>query len=230
MKTIGLIGGITWESTVTYYAVINRETQRQLGGVHSARIVMHSVDFQDIVDLQNEGRWDDGAVMLSKAASDLVRCGAEVVLMCCNTMHLVAPEVEQAAGVKLLHIADPLGAAIRAAGLQRVALLGTLFTMRKEGVLIDRLRRVHGLDVITPDDAAADEVHRMIYAFQKDGLSDATRERCRAIADDLVARGAEGLILGCTELPLMLKTEDSKIPQFDTATLHALAAVKQALA
>lgn len=233
MKTLGLIGGIAWQSTVTYYSLINSEVQRRIGGAHSARILLHSVDFAEIIALQNEGRWQDGGEMLGRAAAGLVQTGAEVLVLCCNTMHVVADAIGAKAGMALLHIADPLGEAILKAGLSRVALLGTLYTMQMPGVLRARLEDRHGLDVLVPDEADASALHTILYEFQKGGAAAfpaAARRRCRDIVARLEDKGAEGIILGCTELPLMLDSSDSSLPLFDTATLHALAAVDAALA
>lgn len=233
MKTIGMIGGIAWQSTVSYYSIINTEIGKRLGGANAARILLHSVNFADIVVIQQEGRWHDGGIMLGEAGAGLVRAGAEVLVLACNTMHVVADEIERRAGLPLLHIADPLGQAIRRAGIKRVALIGTLYTMQMPAILRNRLETKHGLAVLVPEPADTQAVHEMLYAFQAGGpeaFPPEARARFRAILARLVEAGAEGLILGCTELPLMLTAEDCPLPMFDTATLHAVAAAEAALA
>ena len=228
MKTIGLIGGMSWESTAVYYSLINREVQKRLGGVHSARIVMVSVDFADLEELQRAGRWDEATKLMVDAGRTLARAGAELLLICTNTMHRMADEVEQGAGIPLLHICDPAARKAKAAGLSRVALLGTAYTM-EQSFYKDRLRS-HGLDVMVPGEADRAAVHRVIYEELVCGrIEPASRKSCREIIARLAARGAEGVVLGCTELPLLIKPEDSAIPLFDTTELHALAAVDLAL-
>lgn len=230
MKTIGLIGGMSWESTITYYRIINEEAQKRLGGVHSARILMHSFDFEDVAALQRAGDWAGCNRMLGEAGRGLARAGADFLLICTNTMQLCSASVEQAAGVPLLHMADPLGAAIRRAGLTRVGLLGTRFTMERPDVLRARLKADFDLDVFSPEGADAAEVHRVIYEELCCGrFLEASRAHYREIIARLVARGAEGVILGCTEIPLLVTQQDSAVPLFDTTTLHALAAVERAL-
>ena len=228
MKTIGLIGGMSWESTAVYYSLINREVQKRLGGVHSARIVMVSVDFADLEELQRAGRWNEATKLMVDAGRTLARAGAELLLICTNTMHRMANEVEQGAGVPLLHICDPAARKAKAEGLSRVALLGTAYTM-EQSFYKDRLRS-HGLDVMVPGEADRAAVHRVIYEELVCGrIEQASRKSCREIIARLAARGAEGVVLGCTELPLLIKPEDSAIPLFDTTELHALAAVDLAL-
>jgi aspartate racemase len=229
MKTIGLIGGMSWESSAVYYRLINQEVQKRLGGVHSAKIVMVSFDFAELEELQRAGRWDDATKLMVDTGRTLARAGAELLLICTNTMHRMADEVEQGAGVPLLHICDPAARKAKAEGLSRVALLGTAYTM-EQSFYKDRLR-AHGLDVIVPDEADRAVVHRVIYEELVCGkIEQASRKACREIIARLVAQGAQGVILGCTELPLLIKPEDSAVPLFDTTTLHALAAVDLALA
>ena len=228
MKTIGLIGGMSWESTAVYYSLINREVQKRLGGVHSARIVMVSVDFADLEELQRAGRWDEATKLMVDAGRTLARAGAELLLICTNTMHRMANEVEQGAGVPLLHICDPAARKAKAEGLSRVALLGTAYTMEQD-FYKDRLRS-HGLAVMVPGEADRAVVHRVIYEELVCGKKEqASRKSCREIIARLAARGAEGVVLGCTELPMLVKPEDSAVPLFDTTELHALAAVDLAL-
>ena len=229
MKTIGLIGGMSWESTAIYYRVINQEVQKRLGGVHSARLVMFSVDFAELEELQRADRWDEATKLMVDAGRTLARAGAELLLICTNTMHRMADEVEQGAGIPLLHICDPAARKAKAEGLSRVALLGTAYTM-EQSFYKDRLR-AHGLDVIVPDEVDRAVAHRVIYEELVCGkIEQASRKACREIIARLVARSAQGIILGCTELPLLIKPEDSAVPLFDTTTLHALAAVDLALA
>lgn len=230
MKTIGLIGGMSWESTITYYQLINQGVQKRLGGVHSARILMHSFDFEDIAALQRQGDWVASNAMLVKAGQGLARAGADMLLICTNTMHIAAGVLEEQTHLPVLHIADPLGKAIRAAGLKRVGLLGTKFTMERPDVLRGRLRTKFDLELLAPEGADADDVHRIIYDELCCGqLREASRARYREVIARLVARGAEGIILGCTEIPLLVHAEDATVPLFDTTTLHALAAVEAAL-
>jgi aspartate racemase len=229
MKTIGLIGGMSWESTAIYYRVINQEVQKRLGGVHSARLVMFSVDFADLEELQRADRWDEATKLMVDAGRTLARAGAQLLLICTNTMHRMADEVEQGAGVPLLHICDPAARKAKVEGLSRVALLGTAYTM-EQSFYKDRLR-AHGLEVMVPDEADRAVVHRVIYEELVCGkIEQASRKSCREIVARLAARGAQGVVLGCTELPLLVKPEDSAIPLFDTTELHALAAVDLALA
>ena len=228
-RVIGLVGGLSWESSAEYYRVINRVVRARLGGVRSARVLMWSFDFGEIEALQHAGRWDEAARLLVDAARLVERGGAEFVLLCTNTMHRMADQVQAAIGVPLLHIADPTAERIRAAGLRRVGLLGTRFTMEQafyKGRLADR----HGLNVLVPGDEDRALVHRVIYDELVQGrVEPASREAYRAVIARLVDRGAEGVILGCTEIGLLIRPEDCPVPVFDTATLHAEAAVEWAL-
>ena len=229
MKTIGMIGGMSWESTAVYYRVLNRETQQRLGGVHSAPLLLWSFDFAEIDALQSAAKWDEATARMVEVGQLLVRGGAELLIICCNTMHVMAAEVEKGAGVPLLHIATPLGAAIAAKGLKRVGVLGTKYTMKAD-FLRDPLARNHGISIIAPHDDDARETHRIIYEELARGrFLDSSREYFRGAIARLKARGAEGVILGCTELPLLIAPQDADIPLFDTAQLHAVAAVDMAL-
>ena len=230
MRTVGLIGGMSWESSLTYYQRINTLVKERLGGLHSARLVLYSVDFQVIETLQRGGRWDEAGQLLADAGRALRAAGAECLLICTNTMHKVAETVESSAGLPLLHIADTTGDAIRAAGLGRIGLLGTRFTM-EEAFYRERLRERHGIDVITPEEADRARVHAIIYEELCLGrLLDTSRAELLAIVDRLAAQGAQGVVLGCTELPLLVQPAQCALPLFDTTELHARAAVEFALA
>ncbi|MFI9235710.1 aspartate/glutamate racemase family protein [Streptomyces sp. NPDC053079] len=229
MKTIGLIGGMSWESTAEYYRILNERTRERLGGLHSARCVLHSVDFAEIEQLQVQGRWAEAGEVLAGAARSLEAAGADLLLICTNTMHKVADSVEAAVSVPLLHLADATAAAVRAAGLRRVGLLGTAFTMEQD-FYRGRLT-AGGLDVRVPDSEGRALVHRVIYEELCLGVvREESRAAYRRVVEDLVAEGAEGVILGCTEIELLIGPEDSPVPVFPTARLHAEAAVDAALA
>lgn len=229
MLPIGLIGGMSWESTVPYYRAINEGIRARLGGLHSARLILWSVDFHDIEMLQREGRWDEAGRELASAASALERAGAGLIVLATNTMHKVAPAIEAAVTVPLLHIADPTAGAILRAGLRTVGLLGTRFTM-EEDFYAGRLRERHGLDVLVPGEDDRADVHRVIYEELCLGrVLDASRERYRVVIERLAERGAEGVILGCTEIAMLLEGHPMALPTFDTTRLHAEAAVELAL-
>jgi aspartate racemase len=229
MKTIGLIGGMSWESSLTYYRVINEYVARRLGGLHSASCLLWSFDFDPIHDLQQEGRWDEATQRMIEAALALRRAGADFLVICANTMHRMADEVQAAAGLPLLHIADATAGRIKAAGLQHVGLLGTRFTMDQD-FYRGRLTQRHGLRVSVPGDADREFVHRVIYDELCRGVvADRSRQRFRAILADFAAAGCGGTILGCTELGLLVTPEDSPVPLFDTALIHAEAAAELAL-
>lgn len=228
-QVIGLIGGMSWESSAEYYRIINQAVRARMGGVHSARVLLWSFDFGEIEALQHAGRWDEAAALLVDAARRLERGGADFVLICTNTMHRMAEEVQGAIGIPLLHIADPTAERIRAAGLSRVGLLGTAFTMEQafyKGRLADRF----GLDVLVPGDEDRAVVHRVIYDELVQGRVDpVSRDAFRGVIARLVERGAEAIILGCTEIMLLVRPEDSPVPLFDTTAIHAEAAVERAL-
>jgi aspartate racemase len=229
MKTIGLIGGMSWESTVPYYQTINRAVGRRLGGLHSAKIALYSVDFDEIEKLQHAGRWEPSGEILADAARAVHRAGADFLVLCTNTMHKVAPQIEAAVGIPLLHIADATAARVKAAGVGQVGLLGTRFTM-EEDFYRGRLESRHGLAVLTPPADARTVVHGVIYKELCLGtVRGDSRTAFRHIVADLVERGAEGVILGCTEIGLLLRQEDAPVPLFDTATIHAEAAAAFAL-
>ncbi|MET9697242.1 aspartate/glutamate racemase family protein [Streptomyces sp. NPDC006529] len=229
MKTIGLIGGMSWESTAEYYRILNERTRERLGGLHSAPCLIHSMDFVEIERLQTQGRWAEAGDLLADAARSLRAAGADLLLICTNTMHKVADSVEAATPLPLLHIADATADAVRAAGLGRVGLLGTAFTM-EEDFYRGRLA-ARELDVLVPDAEGRALVHRVIYEELCRGVvREASRAAYRRVVEDLVARGAEGVVLGCTEIELLIGSGDSSVPLFPTARLHAEAAVDAALA
>ncbi len=230
MKTIGLIGGMSWESTVPYYRLVNEGIKARLGGLHSAKVVLYSVDFHEIEQLQRDGDWDAAGDVLAEAARRLQAAGADLLVLCTNTMHKVAPQMEAAVSIPLLHIADGTAAAIKAAGHRTVGLLGTRFTMEQD-FYRQRLQDRHGLQVIVPEADDRRVVHDVIYDELCRGVvRDDSREAYRRIMDDLVARGAEAIILGCTEIGLLVGAQDARVPLFDTTALHAAAAVEAALA
>jgi aspartate racemase len=227
---IGLIGGMSWESSAEDYRIINREVRNRLGGVHSARSLMWSVDFGEIERLQHQGDWVELTDRMKDAAIRLQRGGADFILLCTNTMHLMADAVADAIDVPLLHIADPTAERIKAAGFQKVGLLGTAFTMEQD-FYKGRLERVFGLDVLVPDADDRRVVHEVIYRELVAGeIRPESRIAYREIIARLVAAGAEAIILGCTEIMLLVSPEDSAVPMFDTTTIHAIAAVDRALA
>jgi aspartate racemase len=229
MQTIGLIGGMSWESSAEYYRIINQETNRRLGGVHSAQCLMWSADFDEIKRLQHEGDWDRLAEAMKQAALRLERGGADFIVVCTNTMHRLADAIASTVSIPLLHIADPTAERIKSAGFQRIGLLGTAFTMEQD-FYKGRLQDKHGLDVIVPDEDDRRIVHEIIYKELVLGQVKAeSRQAYREIIARLIERGAQGIILGCTEIMLLVKDEDSAVPLFDTTTIHAVAAVDEAL-
>ncbi|MBW2129340.1 MAG: aspartate/glutamate racemase family protein [Deltaproteobacteria bacterium] len=229
MKTIGLIGGMSWESSALYYRIINERVREKLGGLHSSRSILYSVDFSEIEELQHSGRWDETTEILAEAAGSLERAGAHFFLICTNTMHIKADEIEARVQIPLLHIADATGERLRAEGLHRVGLLGTRFTMEKDfyrGRLSDR----YALDVLIPPEEDREIVHRVIYNELCRGVvNSSSREAYRQIIKGLVRRGAEGIILGCTEIGMLVGQQESLVPVFDTTRIHASAAVDLAL-
>ncbi len=229
MRTIGLIGGMSWESSAQYYRIINEAVRERLGGVHSARSLMLSVDFGEVERLQHASEWDALAALMVDAARSLERGGADFILICTNTMHRMAGEVAASVGVPLIHIADPTAAEITRRGHVRVGLLGTAFTMEQD-FYKGRLASRHGLEVLVPGEPDRATVHRIIYDELVAGrVNPVSRAEYRAVIARLVERGAEAIILGCTEIMLLVRPEDSSVPLYDTTTLHALAAVELAL-
>jgi aspartate racemase len=229
LKVIGLIGGMSWESTIPYYRQINESIKERLGGLHSAKVILYSVDFHEVERLQHRGDWEAAGALLAHAARALEAAGAHFLVLCTNTMHKVAPAIEAAVGISLLHIADPSAAEIKRAGLSRVGLLGTRFTMEQE-FYTERLRQRHGLQVLMPGEADREIVHRVIYEELCLGrVVDASRSQYRRIMADLVDQGAEAIILGCTEISLLVEPGDASVPLFDTTRIHARAAAEWAL-
>lgn len=229
MKTIGLLGGMSWESSIEYYRIINQGIREALGGVHSAKSVMVSVDFGEIEMLQMEGDWDQAAKILIDCARNVEGAGADFVLICTNTMHLMAEEVQAAIRIPLLHIADATARSIQKEGLFRIGLLGTRFTMEKD-FYRGRLNKQHGLEVLIPEEADRERIHQVIYDELVQGqIRDHSREEYVQIISELVKRGAEGIVLGCTEIGLLVKEKDVPVPVFDTMEIHAQAAVDAAL-
>lgn len=229
MKVIGLIGGMSWESSIEYYRIINQEIGKALGGVHSAKSVMVSVDFGEIEALQRAGDWDKATEIMIRCARDLEGAGTDFLLICTNTMHLMAERVAESVTIPLLHIADATARAVREAGLTKVGLLGTRFTMEKE-FYRGRLEELHGLKVLIPDEAGRNLVHSVIYDELVQGtIREDSRQRYQQVIDRLVRDGAQGIILGCTEIGLLIKAKDVPVPVFDTMEIHARAAVKAAV-
>jgi len=229
VKIIGLIGGMSWESTVSYYQQINETIKERLGGLHSAKIVLYSVDFHNIERLQHVGDWQAAGAMMAEAACSLEKAGADFLVLCTNTMHKVAPNIEAAVSIPLLHIADPTAAAIKQAGYKTVGLLGTRFTM-EQGFYRDRLSDRHGLQVLVPNDKDRDTVHRIIYEELCLGVVlPESRSAYRRIMEGLASQGAEAIILGCTEISLLVSQQDTNVPLFDTTAIHARAAAERAL-
>ena len=229
MKTIGLIGGMSWESSIEYYRIINETAKEKLGGLHSAKSLMVTVDFAEIEKLQHEGRWDEAGQILVKCAQDLKRGGADFIVLCTNTMHKLADQIIANVNLPFLHIADATAEKIVAAGIKRIGLLGTRFTMEHD-FYKGRLIASFGLDVLVPNEADREIIHRVIYDELVQGkIVDASRNEYKRIMESLIEQGAEGIILGCTEIELLIKDNDSNKPLFPTTKIHAIAAVEQAL-
>ena len=227
-KTLGLIGGMSWESTVPYYREINKAVKAQLGGLHSARIILYSVDFAEVEHLQATDQWEAAGVLLAEVAQKLERAGADALVLCTNTMHKVAAAISNAVNIPLLHIADPTALAIRQAGYCVVGLLGTRFTMEQD-FYRQRLEQ-HGLTVLTPQAAQREQVHRVIYDELCLGeVLPASRDAYLRVIAELGARGAQAIILGCTEIALLVQPQDCALPLFDTTALHARSAAHWAL-
>jgi aspartate racemase len=229
MKTIGMLGGMSWESTISYYQIINEAVKSQLGGLHSAKICLYSVDFDEIEKLQHQQRWDETAQILVGAAKAVAAGGADFLLICTNTMHKVAQEIGAAIPIPILHIADATATKLRADGVRKVGLIGTRFTMQ-QGFYKNRLRDRFSIDVIVPDNEEQTIIHNVIYDELCRGIiSENAREQYLKIIDHLSEQGAEAVILGCTEIALLIKQEDTRVPLYDTTEIHALQAVHAAL-
>ncbi|WP_461534861.1 aspartate/glutamate racemase family protein [Spongorhabdus nitratireducens] len=230
MKTIGLLGGMSWESTASYYKALNEGVKRALGGLHSAKICLYSVDFDEIEKLQHQGRWDETAEILATAAKAVEAGGADFLLICTNTMHKVATEIEAALSIPLLHIADATAEQLLQDNRRKVGLLGTRFTMEQD-FYKGRLTQKYGIDVIVPDNDQQTRVHDVIYSELCLGqVNETSRQQYLEIIADLHSQGAEAIILGCTEIALLVKQSDTQIPLYDTTAIHATKAVETALA
>lgn len=229
MKTIGLLGGMSWESTLVYYQIINEGIKRELGGFHSAKIAMYSVDFQPIEQLQRDGNWDKAAIILSEAAQRIQAAGADFLLICTNTMHKIAPEIERAIHIPLLHIADATADQLIKDGIKTVGLLGTAFTMEQD-FYKERLKDNFGLNVLVPDEEDRNFVHTVIFQELCLGKSEAnSKKEFLSIMQKLVAKGAEAIILGCTEIGILVNQMDTDIKLLDTTIIHASKAVELAI-
>jgi len=229
LKIIGLIGGMSWESTVPYYREINEIIRKRLGGLHSAKVILYSVDFHDIERLQHAGDWEAAGELLADAARSLESAGADFLVLCTNTMHKVASAIEAAVRIPLLHIADPTAAEIKQAGFSTIGLLGTRFTMEQD-FYCNRLRERHGLRVLIPSQKDREIIHRVIYEELCLGkVVPKSRAEYRRVMTELIAQGAEAIILGCTEISLLVGQRDSDVPLFDTTVIHARSAAEWAL-
>ena len=229
MKTIGLIGGLSWESSAVYYRKINELIREKVGGTHSAKSLMYSVDFAEFEQLQHQGEWDRLTELMIDAGMRLKNGGADFIVICTNTMHKMADTVESQVGIPLLHIADAASEEVKRAGLRKVALLGTKFTMEQD-FYKGRLTKKHGIEVIIPDQVEREEIHAVIYRELVMGkILDASRSKYIKIIQRMQSLGAEGVILGCTEIPLLIGQNDSTLPLFDTTEIHATAAVNLSL-
>ena len=229
MKTIGLIGGMSWESSLEYYRILNETVKEFLGGLHSAKSLMFSYDFKEIESLQHQGKWSELATSMTEIAKTLETAGAELIVICTNTMHKVADEIQRSLKIPIIHIADATAEKILELKLQKIGLLGTKFTM-EESFYKDRLLKKYGLSVLIPNEEERQIVHEIIYNELVLGqIKENSRKKLLNIIQHLTASGAEGIILGCTEIPLLVKQEDIDIPLFDTTTIHAKSAVKYAL-
>jgi aspartate racemase len=229
LKVIGLIGGMSWESTVPYYRQVNETIKEHLGGLHSAKVILYSVDFHEVERLQYSEDWEAAGLLLADAARALESAGADFLVLCTNTMHKVAPAIEAAVRIPLLHIADPTAGEIKRAGFSIVGLLGTRFTMEQE-FYKDRLRKRHGLDVLVPNHRDREIIHRVIYEELCHGrFVDESRSEYRRVMADLVDQGVQAIILGCTEISLLVGQPDSTVPLFDTTMIHARKAAERAL-
>lgn len=230
MKTIGLIGGMSWESSIEYYRIINETVREKLGGLHSSKSVMYSVDFAEIETLQHHNRWEEATQLMIEAAQHVQNGGADFVLICTNTMHKMAEDVQKHIDIPILHIADATAEAIKSKGLTKIGLLGTRFTM-EEQFYRGRLESKHGLTVLIPNEEDREIIHRVIYDELCLGeVKSSSKAKYAAIIDKLIKAGAQGIILGCTEISLLVEEAHSSVPIFDTTLIHATSAVEYALA
>ncbi|MEZ9057950.1 aspartate/glutamate racemase family protein [Vibrio pelagius] len=229
MKTIGLIGGMSWESTASYYKALNEGVKERLGGLNSAKVVLFSVNFDDIEKLQHQGKWDETAVLLSQAAKSVEKAGADFLMICTNTMHKVVPEIESRISIPILHIADATANVLQADGIEKVGLLGTRFTMDQDfykGRLTDKF----GMEVLVPNSEDQETVHSIIYdELCKGIIKENSKEQYLAIINKLYQQGAQAVILGCTEIALLVNQEDTQVPLYDTTEIHAKQGVEYAL-
>ncbi len=228
MKTIGMIGGMSWESSAEYYRMVNEEVKRQLGGLHSAKIILFSVDFDEVERCQSEGRWDDAGVILGLAAYSLEKAGADFIVICTNTMHKVIDQISQKTSLPILHIADETAAQIKKLGIKKVGLLGTKYTMEQD--FYKSRVTSENIEVLIPDENDRDLINKTIFHELCLGtILPSSKDYFKRVIEGLSAEGAEGIILGCTEIGLLIKQEDTAIPLFDTTLIHAYGAVKKAL-
>ncbi|MFM2580379.1 aspartate/glutamate racemase family protein [Vibrio fortis] len=229
MKTIGLLGGMSWESTASYYKALNEGVKSRLGGLNSAKVVLFSVNFDEIEKLQHQGKWDETAVLLSDAAESVEKAGADFLMICTNTMHKVVPEIESRISIPVLHIADATANVLQADGIEKVGLLGTRFTMEQDfykGRLTDKF----GMDVVVPSAEDQETVHTIIYdELCKGVIKESSKQQYLAIIDKLYAEGAQAVILGCTEIALLVSQRDTQVPLYDTTEIHAKQGVEYAL-
>jgi len=229
LKIIGLIGGMSWESSLEYYRIINETVRNRLGGLHSAKSLLYSVDFAEIETLQHQGQWQEATQMMIEAAQHVERGGADFVVICTNTMHKMAAEVQKNISIPILHIGDATAERVKAQKFRKVGLLGTRFTM-EEDFYKGRLTKKHGLQVMIPTEEDRAIVHRVIYDELVIGeINPTSRAQYQRIIDEMVQQGCEGIVLGCTEIGLLVKETDSRVPLFDTTRIHAIAAVEYAL-
>ena len=229
MKTIGLIGGMSWESSLEYYKIINETVKSKLGGLHSAKCLMYSVDFEEIELLQHKNKWNELTNIMIKAAQNLKNGGADFIIICTNTMHKMAGDIEKTVGIKVLHIAEVTGEKIIQKGIYKVGLLGTKFTMEQD-FYKNILKEKFNIDVVIPDEDQREIIHNVIYnELCKGIINEDSKKKYINIINDLSSKGIQGIVLGCTEIPLIIKQKDVNIPVFDTTMIHAISAVEFAL-